>query len=291
VGYPRPFHLTNYLGPMLMCLCTGFSGPCAFVPGAILIFAWPKNMATFQPAPLKHLDYIGAILMLGGTVLLVFILNQAAIREYAWDSGATIAVLIISILCLLSLVLWQRFVSRNRNYRHIRAQFPFEIMSDRVLMLNFTYVVATQSPFSLIFSTKLTFDSTTLFTGFVMMLTIINVPLRSQIVNFYDAVHSGILLLPLMGSMALGSMTGGMFSAKKNNSFWTSNAASCLMLMGSGLLSTLGDTSKPERKEYGFQVILGLGLGLNMSTATFVTSLQSQFEHHGWSHIPLFPEH
>jgi len=217
-------------------------------------------MLTFAKVPFKSLDYVGTIFILGCTVLLVFIVNEGAIREFTWSSGPTISVLIISGLCCIAMVLWQREIFRNPKFRHIRPQFPWQVLTDRVMMCAL---------------------ATSVLGGFVMFLAVVHIPMRAQIVNLYDAVKSGILLLPLMASMAVGSMLGGGLSAKKNNTFWTLNAASILTLVGSGLLSTLGETLHPESKQWGFEVILGFGLGLNMSTATFMTSLQVQFEHHG----------
>ena len=236
------------------------SGPCAFIPAVILIFAWPKDMLTFAKVPFKALDYVGTVLMLGCTVLLVFIVNQAAIEEFAWNSGPTISVLTISGLCWIAMVLWQREVFQNRRFRHIRPQFPWQVLTDRVMMC----VLATSVS-----------------TGSVLFLAVVHIPMRAQIVNVYDAVKAGILLLPLMASMATGSMVGGALSAKQNNTYWTLNSASILILVGSGLLSTLGETLSPETKQWGFEGILGFGLGLNMVSATFITSLQVQFEYHG----------
>jgi hypothetical protein len=73
-----------------------------------------------------------------------------------------------------------------------------------------------------------------------------------------------------MGAMAVGSALGGALSAKKNLTFWTLNAASIFMLIGSGL--------SPAARQWVFEVILGLGLGLNLSTSTLMTSLQAEFE-------------
>lgn len=222
-------------------------------------------MVTFAKVPFRSLDYVGTILILGCTVLLVFILNQTAIREFPWKSGPTISLLTISGICWIVMLLWQREISRNRKYRHIRPQFPWQVLTDRVMMCTL---------------------GTSVLTGFIMFLAIVHIPMRAQIVNLYDAVKSGLLLLPLMGSMAIGSMLGGGLSAKKNNTFWTLNGASVLMLVGSGFLSTLGETLRPESKQWGFEVILGLGLGFNMATATFITSLQVPFEYHGINAFP-----
>lgn len=239
--------------------CPG-SGPCAFVPAVILIFAWPKNMVTFARVPFRDLDYIGTVLMLGSTVLLVFIVNQAAIKEFTWNSAPTISVLTVSGLCWIAMVIWQRTISRNRKLRRIKPQFPWQVLTDRVMMCTF---------------------SASILAGFVLFLTIVHVPMRAQITNLYDAVRSGVLLLPLMASMAVGSMVGGALSAKENNTFWTLNGGNILTLVGSGLLCTLRETLSPEPKQWGFEVILGFGLGLNMASATFITSLQVEFEYHG----------
>jgi hypothetical protein len=217
-------------------------------------------MITFKRVPFKNLDYVGTVLILGTTVLLVFILNQTATREYSWNSGPTISLLTISGLCCIAMVLWQRIISKNRRYRSIQPQYPWAVLTDRVMMCSLL---------------------TSVITGFIMFLAIVHIPMRAQIVNLYDAVKSGILLLPLMGSMAVGSAVGGALSAKKNNTFWTLNAAGILMLIGSGVLSTLGETLKPQTKQWGFEAILGFGLGIQMATATFITSLQAPFEYHG----------
>lgn len=70
-------------------------------------------------------------------------------------------------------------------------------------------------------------------------------------------------------------------SAKKNISFWTLNLASILMLVGSALMSTIPGTISPAARQWGFETILGLGLGMNLSTSTLMTSLQAEFEDYG----------
>lgn len=131
-----------------------------------------------------------------------------------------------------------------------------------------------------IFMAKIFHRSTTL-TGFVLLLTIINVPIRAQIVNLDSAIKSGILLLPLMGGTAVGSALGGSASSKKNNTFWTLTLASIFMLVGTALLSTLPGSLEPAAKQWGFETILGLGLGLSLSSMTLLTSVQVQLQDHG----------
>ncbi|KAH6636358.1 hypothetical protein F5144DRAFT_619703 [Chaetomium tenue] len=233
------------------------NGPIGVVPGLALIFVWPKTFRTFKTVPFRHLDFLGALLLLMATVLLVFIINQVTVREYEWSSPQTIAVLILSGSAWLILAWWQWYLSRRPSLGHIRAQIPWRILSDRVLM-------------SSILSTILT--------GFVMYLVIVNIPMRAQIVNFYNEVRSGVLLLPLMGATAVGSALGGAFSSKQNRTFWSLNAASIFMLLGCGIMSTLPDTVDVAARQWGFEAILGFGIGMNLSTATLIPSLNADFQ-------------
>lgn len=104
------------------------------MPGFLLLVLWPKDYQLFVKVKMKRLDYFGAVLVLAGTVLPVFIINQAAIRDYAWNSATTISVLIIGGLCWVVVVLWQWHIDRSPRFRLLRPQLPFRIMSSRVMM-------------------------------------------------------------------------------------------------------------------------------------------------------------
>ncbi len=122
---------------------------------------------------------------------------------------------------------------------------------------------------------------TTILTGFIMYVAVVNIPMRAQIANLYDEVKSGILLPPLMGATAVGSGVGGAISSKNNHTFWTLITASALMIVGCGLMSTLPATVSVATRQWGFEVILGFGIGMNLSTTTLVTSLNAEFQDFG----------
>lgn len=117
-----------------------YSGPCAFVPLVALFFLWPKRFQTFTKTQFKQIDYLGIVLIMLGTVLPVFIMNQAAIREYAWNSATTIVIFIISGAAWIILVVWQWQLSKSVRFSRIRPQFPFQLMTDRVMLSVFLYV-------------------------------------------------------------------------------------------------------------------------------------------------------
>ena len=106
---------------------------------------------------------------------------------------------------------------------------------------------------------------------------------------------AGVHLLPLLSSMAfgkilstaitplwsnsvLGSFIGGAASSKKNNTSPTLIFAACLILLGCGLMSRLGGGREFYKPTYGYQVILGLGVGLTFSSSTLLTNINSKSE-------------
>ena len=118
-------------------------------------------------------------------------------------------------------------------------------------------------------------------TGFIFTSTIVNIPLRGQIVNVLTAVDASVRLIPLLGASAIGSVVAGTVSYRRNNTFWTLTIACCFMMLGTGLMSTLDMSLATKAKQYGFEVILGFGVGLTLSTTTIIVSLNTQFIHHG----------
>lgn len=114
--------------------------------------------------------------------------------------------------------------------------------------------------------------SVTFLTGFPYIALSIIIPERFQMVDGDQVLLAGVRLLPLLGACAVGSFLGGFLSSKRNNTSYTLIAASCLELLGVGLM-TLTSSSQNEVAQYGYQAIFGLGVGLSFSAATIMTSI------------------
>ena len=127
----------------------------------------------------------------------------------------------------------------------------------------------------------------TMLTGFPYFVVIYSLPLYFQVVNGKSALLAGIGLLPLLGSAAVASMVGGIINGKKNRVFETLMVGACLMLIGTACLSTLSNTLEPEPKVYGFQVFVGLGFGLTVSTVSLLAAVECEIRDHGM--LPSFP--
>lgn len=78
----------------------------------------------------------------------------------------------------------------------------------------------------------------------------------------------------MMVSSAVGSLTGGAISSRRNLTSYTLIAASAFQLLGYGLMITLGNASPTPVKHFGFQVFLGLGFGLAMPSVTITVQLE-----------------
>lgn len=125
-------------------------------------------------------------------------------------------------------------------------------------------------------------------TGYVLLLSIFNIPLRAQVVDSASSIQAALRLLPLLVATAVGSVLGGGASSKTKLLSWSLMAASSLMALGTGLLSSLPSDGSFTNAQYGYEVILGLGLGITMSAITVLTSITVEPRDHGMDSLPYF---
>ena len=94
------------------------------------------------------------------------------------------------------------------------------------------------------------------------------IPQRFQVVNDLSAFNAGWRLLALMLCSPLGSVTSGYLIQKlKIPPIYVFLAAAILQTIGLALMGTLkvSDPDVPSA-QYAYQVILGLGIGLTLSS-------------------------
>lgn len=116
--------------------------------------------------------------------------------------------------------------------------------------------------------------------GYCYLAIVITLPERFQIVNEDSALMAGVHLIPMLGATSLGSIIAGALSKSKNNTSKTLIAASCLQVIGLGLLTTFDAPSSPTNPQFGYQAIFGLGVGLTFSSATILTKIQASGRDH-----------
>ena len=96
----------------------------------------------------------------------------------------------------------------------------------------------------------------------------INIPQRFQVVNNLSAFDAGWRLLALMLCSPLGSAVSGFLVSKiQLPPIYIFLVAAILQTVGLALMGTLSVTEPGVASaQYGYQVILGLGIGLTLSS-------------------------
>ncbi|KAI8632994.1 putative MFS multidrug transporter [Xylariaceae sp. FL1651] len=220
-----------------------------------LYFTWPAS-AGRRPRGLdaiRRIDFLGNVLIVAACTLLVFALQEAGAYSFAWNHPVIVLALVVSTLSWLGFVAWELLLGMRR-HTIIEPVLPLRLVLGRV------YSACVICTFC---------------TGFIYLSILIILPERFQIVNGDNALYSGIHLLPMLGATSLGAFFAGAVSRQRNNTSWTLLAAHCFQLLGVGLMSTLSNITTEIKAQYGFQVLLGLGVGLSLGAATIMASIQS----------------
>lgn len=199
----------------------------------------------------KQFDIVGAILGIAASVLVVFALENAGESE-AWGDVKFIVPLILGLFSWITLFLWSKFVDKRLS-QNVVSVFPMTLFKIRHYA-----------------STTLT----TLFAGCPYLLLIYSIPIRMQVVSGKSPLAAGLALLPMLGTVALGSIISGKLNAPASNLTLTSTMRTGTSLMASGC-GFLGLTkgSKDDAIVLGLLTMVGFGFGLCTSAATNMISV------------------
>lgn len=264
---------SGVLGPVLGGILTNYAswrwvfwinGPIGLASIVGFLFAWPKpeHLPTLQRRKWKEFDVIGSFLLIAAAVLVVFALQNAGHSsgngDGSWDKAIFIAPLICGILSWIALVSWGIFAERRLGERCLLT-FPVS------LFLNRAYAGATIS---------------TLLMGFPYLLLIFSYPLRAQLVSGKSPLMAGVMLLPMLGSTAIGTVIAGKLNNTKNHLCESMVVGSAFMILSCGLLTTVGGPQDDD-KSLGFLVFAGLGFGLSTSAATMTVSTEAPIRDYG----------
>ena len=108
--------------------------------------------------------------------------------------------------------------------------------------------------------------STGFFLGFPFVTIIVNIPQRAQAADGLSPVHAGLALLPLLLCSAFSSALPGTLTLNLKH-MYILMAGAILQLIGVGLSSALPiTTDKIAVRQYGYEALMGVGFGLQMST-------------------------
>lgn len=108
--------------------------PIGGIALAVLLIAWPsdKSHASFTRASFISIDFVGCILLLAASILLIFALQEGGAYTYAWNSGTIIACLATSVVAFLGFIGWQEWLASHPNLP-VKLIFPIKVAGQRVL--------------------------------------------------------------------------------------------------------------------------------------------------------------
>lgn len=115
----------------------------------------------------------------------------------------------------------------------------------------------------------------TMLIGFSFFTVIYAFPLRLQVVNGKSALTAGVMLLPMLGGVSIGSYVSGVINARSNRVFEILVISSVLMTLGCGLETTLSGSVTLPAKALGFLPFIGFGVGLAAAAATILASAEA----------------
>ncbi|KAK7417041.1 hypothetical protein QQX98_004802 [Neonectria punicea] len=255
--------LAGVLGPVLGGILTHYAswrwvfwinGPIGFVSLVIFFLTWPRAeyLPLLERRSWKELDYAGSFLAISAAVLVVFSFqNAGASSEDQWNKAMFLAPLLCGLFAWALLAAWQYLIYRRFEDRFAPA-FPLSIFRNRV------YTAGVLN---------------TMFIGYPYLLLIYAIPVRIQVVGGKSALVAGVMLLPMLGTAALGSVLSGKINSVKNYVFESLLLGSCLMTLGCGLLTTLSH-DLDSGKMLGFITFCGLGFGLTISASTMMSTIE-----------------
>jgi MFS family permease len=181
---------------------------------------------------LKQLDPIGNLVFFPGIICLVLALQWGG-TEYAWKDARIIVLLVLCVVFCLAFVFVQIWKQED-------GTVPPRIFKQRSIL------AATWFAF---------------FNGASMMIVLYYLPIWFQAIKGVSAVKSGLMLLPMILPVVVGSLSSGIIISKVGYYTPLFIISSIIMPIGSGLITTFTPTTG-HAKWIGYQVLFGLGLGL-----------------------------
>ncbi|KAL7786298.1 multidrug resistance protein fnx1 [Trichoderma ceciliae] len=217
--------------------CFYINLPLGGIGMLILIFVLKlHNPRTPVKQGLAAIDWVGNLLIIGGTLMLLFGLEFGGV-QFPWKSATVICLIVFGFVTILIFAVYENRV----------AKFP--VMPTR-LFRDRTSIAA----YGLSIMHAMTFMSGSYW-----------LPLYFQAVLGATSLLSGVYLLPYVLALSIASAATGIFIKKTGNYKIPIVSGLAVMTLGFGLLIDLGPKAN-WAKIVIFQIIAGIGVGPNFQS-------------------------
>ncbi|RYP58669.1 hypothetical protein DL769_008845 [Monosporascus sp. CRB-8-3] len=247
------FAVANVLGPIIGgAICdTGdwkwiflLNVPGAAVAGSLIFIALPGvDGGVIKKSLFRRVDFMGSLLSVGGAVMMIYGLQTGG-AEYPWGDAQIIGTIVTGGIAVILFFTYEFLLTRQGDASVIEPVFPLRLLKNpRICCLLLTAFLY----------------------GGVFYSVVVNIPQQNQIVHLRSPTRAGVDILPIMVLSPFASLVSGVVFSKTIRFGWQILAGgSILSLLGVGLLIELPYSDGILARMYGYEVILGLGLGLVM---------------------------
>lgn len=216
--------------------CFFINLPFGAVTAVFIIFFFnptktAKVLSSGWKARLQQFDIFGTIVFLPMIVCLLLALQWGG-STYKWSDGRIVALLVLFVVLLIAFGAIQFWKKDN-------ATVPPRVLKQRTVAAGACFCVTLGAAF------------------FIM---VFYTPIWFQAIKGVSATKSGIMSLPLILTLVVGSIIAGGIITKVGYYTPFVIASSVLMSIGAGLISTF-HTNTGHGMWIGYQVVFGVGVG------------------------------
>lgn len=255
------FGVASVLGPLLGGVFTSEASwrwcfyinlPIGGLTMAVIILVLrlpsPKDAPKSLKEQFHRLDPFGTLVFIPGVVCLLLALQWGG-STYSWQNARIIVLFVVFGLCMAVFIAIQRWKGDT-------GTVPPRIFLQRSIF------------FGAVFS---------LFAQAALMIMLYYLPIWFQAIKGVSAVKSGVMTIPLILSLVIANILGGIAVTRMGYYTPFMIASTVIMPIGSGLISTFSTTTDHSKWiAYQFVFGFGTGLGLQQSGVAAQTVLQKK---------------
>ncbi|KAF2657846.1 MFS general substrate transporter [Lophiostoma macrostomum CBS 122681] len=197
---------------------------------------------------LLQMDFVGVALVMGGIISFILAVEYGG-QKKPWNSGTAVGLLVGSVLIWATFTIWEYFNDERA------------MLQRRLLTYRFVWQ---PSGFQFFFASAY----------FVLLYYL---PIYFQSVDNRSAIGSGVLNLPMVLAMAVGSTIGGIAASKTRHAAPFMVAGAVLATISAGLMYTF-DIGTPLGKWIGYQILFGAGCGLGFNMGITIAQANTSME-------------
>ncbi|KKZ61010.1 hypothetical protein EMCG_04346 [[Emmonsia] crescens] len=214
---------------------------------AIFVFLPPPKQTLKRPdswkGQLKQLDPWGTATFMPGIICLLLALQWGG-TKYAWSSARIIALFVVFGILIIAFIIIQIWVGEN-------ATVPPRIMKQRSMVFGAFFAFTLGSSFFIL---------------------VFYLPIWFQAIKGSSATKSGVMTIPLVLTLVIGSIVGGIAITVLGYFTPFFYISTVFATVGAALLTTF-TTETGSPKWIGYQVLYGFGLGLGFQLPILIPQM------------------